>query len=154
MTDFRRTNLEGVKVVEYRFLRDPTLPSLLFVSINHHLSSVKSRPSPFVLPATYSRPPYPLQEKIFQSSSRHLCLPGTNSFGREGEALCKHMLDLSKGKKRQKSGNLPILEKDSLWKDLEETRFPLIFDFHQTVLFSIRLLRKFDLYLFISISSK
>lgn len=64
------------------------------------------------------------------------------------------MLDLSKGKKRQKRGNLPILEKDSLWKDLEETRFPLIFDFHQTVLFSIRLLRKFDLYLFISISSK
>lgn len=64
------------------------------------------------------------------------------------------MLDLSKGKKRQKRGNLPILEKDSLWKDLEETRFSLIFDFHQTVLFSIRLLRKFDLYLFISISSK
>lgn len=64
------------------------------------------------------------------------------------------MLDLSKGKKRQKRGNLPILEKDSLWKDLKETRFPLIFDFHQTVLFSIRLLRKFDLYLFISISSK
>lgn len=62
MTDFRRTNLEGVKVVEYRFLRDPTLPSILFVSINHHLSSVKSRPSPFVLPATYSRPPYPLQD--------------------------------------------------------------------------------------------
>lgn len=64
------------------------------------------------------------------------------------------MLDLSKGKKRQKRRNLPILEKDSLWKDLGETRFPLIFDFHQTVLFSIRLLRKFDLYLFISISSK
>lgn len=66
------------------------------------------------------------------------------------------MLDLSKGKKRQKRGNLPILEKDSLWKDLEETRFLLIFDFHprERILFSIRLLRKFDLYLFISISSK
>lgn len=74
MTDFRRTNLEGVKVVEYRFLRDPTLPSLLFVSINHHLSSVKSRPSPFVLPATYSRPPYPrfsnLPRDIYASPER------------------------------------------------------------------------------------
>lgn len=150
MTDFRRTNLEGVKVVEYRFLRDPTLRSLLFVSINHHLSSVKNLPLCSRLRIVVRLIP----SKIFQSSSRHLCLPGTNSFGREGEALCKHMLDLSKGKKRQKRGNLPILEKDSLWKDLEETRFPLIFDFHQTVLFSIRLLRKFDLYLFISISSK
>lgn len=151
MTDFRRTNLEGVKVVEYRFLRDPTLRSLLFVSINH-LSSVKSRHLPLCSRLRIVVRLIP--SKIFQSSSRHLCLPGTNSFGREGEALCKHMLDLSKGKKRQKRGNLPILEKDSLWKDLEETRFPLIFDFHQTVLFSIRLLRKFDLYLFISISSK
>lgn len=36
-----RTNLERVKVVEYRFLRDPltTLHSLLFVSINRYLSS-------------------------------------------------------------------------------------------------------------------
>lgn len=47
------------------------------------------------------------------------------------------MLDLSKGKKRQKRGNLPILEKDSLWKDLEETRFRFSFSIFIKPFFSL-----------------
>lgn len=96
-----------------------------------------------MLPATYSIAF--LFPRRFQSSSRHLCLPETNSFGRGGEALCKHMLDLSKGKKKRKS-----------WKDLEETRFPafsiFIIQRKRSRVTSFRfvfvLLRKFELYLF------
>lgn len=66
----------------------------------------------------------------FQSSSRRLCLPPKRIVSSRGRK-CKHMLDLSrrkrkKKKKRGKSSVLAILEKDSLWKDLEgEGRFRL-----------------------------